>query len=155
MAATEKAQVTKSTFRMEYAIRGLIQAKPERIWSLLTQAADCPRWNSTIQSIDGKIAAGEKIKLVARIAPDRVFNLTVSALTPNASMVWRDGTAPMFTGVRTFTLTPQSAGATEFAMAEVYSGLMLPMIAGSLPDFRPTFEQYLSDLRRAAEQSPG
>jgi len=27
------------------------------------------------------------------------------------------------------------------------------MIAGSLPDFRPTFEQYASDLRREAQQT--
>jgi hypothetical protein len=37
-------------------------------------------------------------------------------------------------------------------MAEAYTGLMLPLIAGSLPDFRPTFEQYAADLKRAAEQ---
>jgi len=37
-------------------------------------------------------------------------------------------------------------------MAEVYTGLMLPMIAGSLPDFGPVFEQYLSDLKREAER---
>jgi len=38
-------------------------------------------------------------------------------------------------------------------MAEVYSGIMPPMIAGSLPDFRPVFEQYASDLRREAQQT--
>jgi hypothetical protein len=70
-------------------------------------------------------------------------------------MVWSDGRAPMFTGVRTFTLTPKADGSTDFSMAEVYSGLMLPMIARSLPDFGPTFEQYASDLKREAEQSSG
>jgi hypothetical protein len=59
----------------------------------------------------------------------------------------------MFTGVRTFTLTPKADGSTDFSMAEVYSGIMLPMIAGSLPDFRPTFEQYASGLRREAQQT--
>jgi hypothetical protein len=38
-------------------------------------------------------------------------------------------------------------------MVEVFSGLMLPMIAGSLPNFGPAFEQYAADLKRAAEQS--
>ena len=28
---------------------------------------------------------------------------------------------------------------------------MLPMIAGSLPDFAPAFEQYVADLKREAE----
>ncbi len=147
-----KAQVTKSMFRMEYAVSGVIQAKPERIWSLLTAAADFPRWNSTVQSISGRIADGEKIALKAKIAPDRVFNLKVGDVTANRSMVWRDGTAPMFTGVRTFTLAPAGDAATTFSMAEVYSGIMLPMIAGSLPDFRASFEQYFADLKREAEK---
>ncbi|HRE25665.1 MAG TPA: hypothetical protein PK954_03440, partial [Anaerolineales bacterium] len=57
------ASVTKQTFRMEYAISGAIHATPERIWALLTNAADFPRWNSTVTRIDGRIAAGEKIAL--------------------------------------------------------------------------------------------
>jgi hypothetical protein len=53
--------------------------------------------------------------------------------------------------VRTFTLTPKGDGSTEFAMKEEFSGLMLPMIKGSLPDFAPIFEAYAEDLKRAAE----
>ena len=53
--------------------------------------------------------------------------------------------------VRTFTLAPTGDGATTFTMSEVYSGIMLPLIAGSLPDFRQTFEQYFADLKREAE----
>jgi len=61
----------------------------------------------------------------------------------------------MFKGVRTYTLTPKANGSTDFSMAEVFSGLMLPLIAGSLPDFGPTFEQYAADLKREAEQTTG
>ena len=56
--------------------------------------------------------------------------------------------APMFKGVRTFTLTPGSDGSTEFAMKEEFSGLMLPMIKGSLPDFGPVFETWEADFGR-------
>jgi hypothetical protein len=138
---------------MEYAVAINIQAQPNRIWALLTTAGDFPRWNSTVKSIEGNMAPGERIKLRATIAPERIFNLTVSEFVPEKKMVWRDGMAPMFTGVRTFTLTSKADGSTDFSMAEVYSGIMLPMIAGSLPDFRPTFEQYASDLRREAQQT--
>ena len=44
-------------------------------------------------------------------------------------------------------------GLTDFSMAEVFAGLMLPMIKGSLPDFGPPFEQYASDLKSEAERS--
>jgi hypothetical protein len=55
----------------------------------------------------------------------------------------------MFRGVRTFSLKPSGSG-TEFIMTEEFSGLMLPMIRGSLPDFAPIFEAYAQDLARAA-----
>ncbi|HEX3773921.1 MAG TPA: hypothetical protein VHV51_05615 [Polyangiaceae bacterium] len=67
-------------------------------------------------------------------------------------MVWSDGFAPMFRGVRSYTLQENTDGTTGFSMREVYSGLMLPMIRGSLPDFGPPFEQFASDLKRAAER---
>jgi len=155
MPVNGRANRTKTTFRMEYAVAINIGASPSRIWALLTTAADFPRWNSTVKSIEGNIALGEKIKLRATIAPERIFNLAIKEFVPEKSMVWSDGTAPMFTGVRTFTLTPKADGSTDFMMVEVYSGIMLPMIAGSLPDFRPTFEQYASDLKREAERTRG
>jgi len=67
-------------------------------------------------------------------------------------MVWKDGFAPMFSGVRTFSLTPKSDGTTDFSMIEVFKGIMLPLIKGSLPDFKPNFEQYALDLKAAAEK---
>jgi hypothetical protein len=84
------------------------------------------------------------------IAPTRTFHLKVVEFVLEKKMVWSEGNA-MFQGVRTYTLTPQAGGSIDFTMSEVYTGLMLPMIAGSLPDFRPAFEQYVSDLKREAE----
>jgi hypothetical protein len=40
----------------------------------MTNAADFPRWNSTVKSIEGRIALGQTIKLIASIAPTRAFN---------------------------------------------------------------------------------
>jgi hypothetical protein len=36
-------------------------------------------------------------------------------------------------------------------MTEEFSGWMLPMIKGSLPDFGPVFETYAEDLKRESE----
>ena len=150
IAINGRASKTKSAFRMEYSAGINIKAKPDRVWALMTNAADFPRWNSTVKSIDGRIALGQTIKLVASIAPTRTFNLNVIEFVPEKRMVWSDGNA-MFKGVRTYTLSPKGDGSTDFTMSEVYTGLMLPMIAGSLPDFAPAFEQYVADLKREAE----
>ena len=151
--STSKTSATKtsSAFRMVCTIHATIAANPDRIWALLTDGAGFPRWNSTVTSIEGQIAEGQTLKLKVPTAPGRVFKPRVSIVEPGRSMIWSDGMAPMFKGVRTFTLTPKGEGSTEFSMKEEFSGLMLPMIRGSLPDFAPVFEAYAGDLKRAAE----
>jgi len=143
----------ETTFRMDCTVRCDIVAPPDRIWALLTDAAAFPTWNSTVTSVKGEIAQGQQLELRVPLDPKRTFKPTVTKLEPNRSMEWADGMAPMFKGVRRFTLTAKGNGVTEFQMTEVFSGVMLPMIKKSLPDFRPTFETYAADLKRAAERS--
>jgi uncharacterized protein YndB with AHSA1/START domain len=149
---TGRAQKTKTAFRMEYAVAIHIQAKPETVWALLTDAEGFPRWNSTVKSVEGPIALGNKLALRVAVAPDRVFKPKVTELVAPTRMVWSDGAAPMFKGVRTFSLERRDDGSTDFSMVEVLGGVMLPMIKGSLPDFGPPFEQYAADLKREAER---
>lgn len=151
ISVTGRATKSKSAFRMEYTVGANIKAASERIWRLLTNAKDFPRWNSTVQSVEGEIAAGQTIKLYVKVAPGRAFKLTVTEFAPTKRMVWSDGNF-MFRGVRTYTLTPKLDDSTDFTMAEVFSGAMLPLIAGSLPDFGPEFEKYAADLKREAEK---
>jgi hypothetical protein len=146
------ATKTATTFRLTYRVERAIQAPATRIWALLTDAPKFPTWNSTVTSIDGEIALGNKLGIKVTLDPKRTFHPKVTKLVANEAMEWADGFAPMFRGVRTFTLTPAGAGATTFSMEETFSGLMLPMIKGSLPDFTPAFETYAADLARAAEK---
>jgi hypothetical protein len=148
---TGRARKSATAFRMECSVAIRIEAKPDAIWALLTDAEDFPRWNSTVTSVAGKIALGERLALRVKLDPKRVFKPRVTELQAPTRMVWSDGAAPMFKGVRTFTLSPRADGATDFSMVEVLSGVMLPMIKGSLPDFGPAFEQYAADLKREAE----
>jgi hypothetical protein len=141
----------RSTFSLMCGVKISIQAKPDRIWALLTDAANFPRWNSTVAGIEGRIAEGQTLRLrVPGI--DRAFTPKVSGVVPSERMTWTGGFAPMFKGVRAFELTPRRDGATEFAMAERFSGVMLPLVAKSLPDFGPIFARFAADLRNEAER---
>jgi len=82
---------------------------------------------------------------------DRVFTPRVSDVVPDQRMTWTGGFSPVFKGVRTFELRPRPDGSTEFVMEERFSGLMLPLVQRSLPDFGPVFERYASDLKHEAE----
>jgi hypothetical protein len=153
MASIGRSTQTSSTFRTQCDVSIDIHSTPERIWQLLTDAQAFPRWNSTVTRVSGPIAPGAKLELEVPAAPGRTFKPKVAAFEPCRRMTWSEGLAPMFKGVRPFTLTPTDAQSTRFTMNEVLAGLMLPMIKGSLPDFGPVFETYASDLKREAERS--
>ncbi|MEO8094066.1 MAG: SRPBCC domain-containing protein [Pseudolysinimonas sp.] len=140
---------TASTFRLAYAVENVIAAPPSEVWARLTDADAFPSWNSTVSQLKGPIAAGIKLAIQVPVAPGRTFRPTVTEFEAPRRMVWSDGFA-MFRGRRTFTLTPEGER-TRFRMEEVFSGLMLPMIKGSLPEFGPVFDAYAADLKRACE----
>lgn len=145
------ATTAKKTFSRETTVSILIKAAPEIIWSLLTNAPDYPRWNSTVVNIDGKIAAGKKIRLKSTVDPSRTFNLKVTTFQPPREMVWASGTAPFFSGIRTYHLKSDSDNVTIFTMTEKIGGLMFPMAAKHIPDFGNSFEQFAADLKKEAE----
>lgn len=151
MGSDERATKSSTTFRMRCAVAIDIGAPPEAVWALLTHADDMPRWNSTVTRVGGRIAAGSKLAVEVPAAPGRTFRPRVAAFDAPRRMVWSDGFAPMFQGTRTYALTPLPAAGTRFEMDEVFSGLMLPLIKSSLPDFVPIFERYAQDLKREAE----
>ena len=146
-----KATTIKKTFSRETTVQVDIQADPTIIWSLLTNAADMPRWNSTIISIDGNIQKGEKIKLKSTLDPKRTFKLKVKAMNPEQEIIWGDGTAPFFSAKRRYTLTNQGNGIVTFNMTEKMKGLMFPMAAKQIPPFDGAFEQFAADLKKEAE----
>ncbi len=134
-----------------FATTTTINATPEVIWSILTDAAAYPEWNPTVSGIDGTIAPDEEITVHAKISPDRAFPVNVSAFEPGRRMVWSSGMPlGMFKGVRTFTLTPRG-DEVEFAMEEVFSGLMEFLISRSIPDLTPSFEEFAAALKAKAE----
>lgn len=143
---------SNTLFSMTCTVEVTIRAKAERAWRLLTDAEDFPRWNATITRIEGQIREGGRLRLYVP-GIDRTFTPVVSELVPNERMTWTGGFAPMFKGVRTFALRPRSDGTTDFAMQERFSGLMLPLVKGALPDFGPVFKRFADDLKCAAESA--
>lgn len=141
-----------SAFSMVCGVEINIRANAAAICSLLTDAKGFPRWNSTVTGVEGQIREGERLRLHVP-GTDRTFTPKVSGVVPNEWMTWTGGFAPIFKGVRTFELSPRNDGSTDFTMEERFSGLILPLVKGSMPDFGPVFERYASDLKREAERA--
>ena len=132
----------------------VINATPERIWSILIDGPRYADWDSSVLSVDGRIALGETIKVVSGANPGRTFPVKVTRFDANRAMTWSGGMPlGLFKGVRTFTLAPEN-GTTRFDVREEYSGPLLSMMWRSMPDLGPSFAQFANGLKQRAEQ-PG
>jgi hypothetical protein len=135
-----------------YDAAASIEAPPETIWAILTDAPAYAEWDSGVERVEGSIAPGERIKVVSEANPGRAFPVKITAFEPARAMTWSGGMPlGLFKGVRTFSLTPDGT-TTRFTMREEYSGPMLGLIWRSMPDLGPSFEQFARGLKQRAEQ---
>ena len=141
------ASTTRTTFSRSTRIARHIDADAAMVWRLLTAAAEWPRWNSTVVSLDGQITLGSKVKLVSTLVPSRTFRLKVKEFEPNARLTFGN---PMFT--RTCSLSGE-AGGTRVVMIERISGPFYPFVARMIPPLDENMEKFTADLKKAAEAS--
>ena len=135
---------------MHFEASADIQAPAEAIWSILTDAPAYPTWASGVTKVEGRIADGEKITVHSEVATSRAFPVKVAMRPPN-EMTWTGGMPlGLFTGVRTFRLSP-SVGSTRVTMREEYSGPLVGMMSRSIPDLLPSFDKFVSGLKARAE----
>jgi hypothetical protein len=134
-----------------YSVTRTMDATPETVWALLTDATSYADWNPAVVSIKGPITKGATIELVSVVSPKRTFKLTVSEMDEPNTMVWSDGMPlGLFKGVRTYRLVPEG-GATLFSMTEEFSGLLAGPISKSIPDMTDSFDDFADGLKAAAE----
>ncbi len=137
---------------LHYTASTTIDAAPDKIWAILTDAEHYPEWDASAIRIEGNIAAGETVTAYTKLAPDRAFPAKVSTFEPNRKMVWSSGMPfGLFKGVRTFTLTPRDGNTTDFTLSEEFSGLLLPLFKGNIPDMTETFQNFCAGLKARAE----
>ena len=131
-----------------------IAAAPDRVWALLVDLPSWSAWNPAIVSVEGEVAMGGTVRLVAKVSPKRTFVVRVAELAPPQRMVWSSGMPlGLFRGTRTYALTPTADGSgTDFAMTEAYTGPLAGLIGRSIPDLGPSFEAFADALQAAAER---
>ncbi|MFD0974438.1 SRPBCC domain-containing protein [Plantactinospora endophytica] len=131
----------------------LIKADPDTIWSVLTDGAAWPTWDSAVARFEGTIAPGRKVTVYPEVNPNRGFPVKVVDFQPAREMTWRGGMPlGLFTGTRSYKLTPQSDGTVRFDMREEYTGPLAGLIFKSVPDLNPSFRTFADGLKHRAEE---
>jgi len=137
----------------EYTTMVEIDAPPERVWQILTDAASYREWNPEILDVEGRMALGERI--VARVRLEdgaiRRVPLRVSRFEASSRMDWVGGIPlGLFVGRRTFTVTPR-AGGTAFRLHLSMSGPLSGMIVKSVGNRQSEVDSFSAALKRRAE----
>ncbi|MEM9324953.1 MAG: SRPBCC domain-containing protein [Bacteroidota bacterium] len=146
-AQNGKAQTIKTTFSRETTVSIIINASAKDVWQIITDGEHYTSWNSTIVSLEGDIALGERIRLKSTLDPKRTFKLKVKEMQNESRLVWGDGK-----GQRVFQIEPLEPGRVQFTMTEKIGGLMFPMYQKFIPPFDGSFEQFARDLKQHTER---
>jgi hypothetical protein len=135
----------------KYSASTTIQAPPETVWKILTDAAGYPSWDKTMERIEGTLAAGETVKFYTKLSP-QAFPVKVTAFEPGRKLVLTGGVPlGLFKSERTHTLTIGPDGQTQFTTEEVFSGLLLPIVGRTIPDLTENFQGFAAALKARAE----
>src|SRR5262245_32389545 len=128
-----------------------IDAPPEAVWSVL---ADFNRmdWNPMFASVTGKIATGERLKVVLR-KPRITLRTRITVMDRPRVLEWRGhaGIPGLVGGLHAFELAPANGG-TRLLHHETFSGLLMPLLAPTLPITKRMFEAYNRALKTEVER---
>lgn len=139
---------------LEYTATCRIEAAPDAVWTILTDAGGYGDWNPEIIGVDGRFALGERITARVNIGSGAIRRvpMRVTAFEPKSRMVWTGGLPlGLFVGLRTFTVAPVAAG-TEFRLHLRMSGPLAGMIGKSVGDRQPEVDSFAAGLKARAER---
>src|ERR1700744_3577252 len=135
-----------------YEATAAIAASREAVWAVLSDGASWPSWDSGVDAVEGRIAAGETVRIRSKAAPGRTFPVKVTQFDPPAHLRFSGGMPlGLFRGVRSYEVSDETDGQGTFRMRDGYSGPLLLLMWRSMPDLEPSFQQFARGLKRRVE----
>ena len=129
----------------------IINASPERVWSILIDFPRYPEWNPFVREVKGKIAVGEKLKVYVKPENSRGmrFNATITKINPNKEFRWvgRLLFPGILDGEHIFIIQPMGRNKIKFMHSERFTGLL--SVLGGLNKLT---QSGLSDMNHALKR---
>ena len=133
----------------------VINAKPEKIWAVLTDFENHPVWNPFIKQISGTKEVGEQ--LIVKIQPPDSspmrFKPQVLRLNPEKEFRWKGKflVKGLFDGEHYFILNDNNDGTTTFIQGENFSGLFVMFFGKALEKTKQGFMLMNEALKKQCE----
>lgn len=146
-----------NTMAKEIKTEIVINATPEKVWSVLTNFDNYPNWNPFIKSINGEVKVGNNITV--RIEPPASKGMTfkpkVLTLETNKELSWLGHFlfTGFFDGEHKFELFDNGDGTTTFRQSEKFKGILVPLFKKQLDNnTKRGFEEMNTKLKELSEQ---
>jgi hypothetical protein len=133
-----------------------IDATPERVWEILTDFPSYPGWNPFIRSIAGEAVPGAELRVTIQPPGGRAmsFKPTVREAEPQRELRWLGHllVPRVFDGEHSLRIERIGEGRVRFVQAERFTGVLVPLLGGTLEATRRGFEAMNEALKRRAER---
>lgn len=129
----------------------LIKATPEKVWSVLTNFKEYPKWNPFVRSLTGNVKVGNKIKVVLQ---GMTFKPEVLVYESNKEFRWLGHLifSGLFDGEHSFVLIDNGNGTTTFKHSEKFNGILVGLFSKKLDkETKSGFESMNQSLKEKAE----
>ena len=135
-----------------------IAASARRVWEILADFADFPQWNPFIRRARGNLVVGERLDILMQPsgAKGMTFSPTVLTVETDRELRWIGHlfVPGLFDGEHIFTIEPLGTGRVRFTQREIFTGLLVPLLARMLDtDTQHGFEEMNNALKAKAEQT--
>ena len=137
-----------------------VNAPASRVWQLLTDFEDYPRWNPFIRSVSGRPEVNAKLEVLIQPSGTRgmTFRPTILKAEPERELRWlgRLLLPGLFDGEHVFEIEQITVDAVRFVQREQFSGLLVPLLWSGLDrDTRRGFNEMNAALKEVAENADG
>ena len=110
-----------------------INASPERVWQVLSDAASIPEWNPFIRSMEGDLTVGSRLKVYLKASKGMgmTFKPTVLKVETNRELRWigRLLMPGLMDGEHAFTIEQLENNQIRFIQSESFTGVLVPLMA--------------------------
>jgi hypothetical protein len=136
-----------------------IDAPADRVWEILTDFGDYPRWNPFIVEAAGDLRQGGRLELAIR-PPGRkatTFKPHVLEWQPPRRFAWlgRLGVRGIFDGKHIHEVEQLGENRSRYTQREQFNGVLVPFMKGILRDTEKGFEMMNEALKTGVESQPG
>lgn len=134
----------------------IINTPPGKVWEVLTNFENHPKWNPFIKSIVGEKAVDKKITVLLKPPEGNgmTFKPIILKFEPNREFRWKGsfGMKGIFDGEHYFVLERISDNQTKFIHGENFSGILVNVVGKMLDKTRDGFVLMNEALKKECEK---